>query len=129
MQATGHSDEDIIKAIVSNISRSYSPYSRIKVGSAAITDKGYFFLGYNIENASFGLSVCAERVAIFSAISNGYNNIKKVLVYSDDVEPYPCGACLQVMNEFNVEVVKVCKGNSCRQFKIRDMLPYGFTIR
>ncbi len=78
---------------------SYSPYSKIRVG-AAVFGCGRIFTGVNVENASYGLTMCAERVAIFKAVSEGCREIEGVAIYSPDVFPIPCGACLQVMAEF-----------------------------
>ena len=77
----------------------YAPYSKFKVGAALLTTDNKITLGGNIENASYGLTVCAERVAIFKAVSEGYKKFKALAVVTKDGS-YPCGACLQVMAEF-----------------------------
>ncbi len=80
---------------------SYSPYSNFPVGAAVLTSTGRIFVGTNVENASYGLSVCAERVAISSAVSAGEKSITALAVYTSSKEPCPpCGACLAVMSEF-----------------------------
>lgn len=79
--------------------RAHSPYSKAKVGSAVETEDGKIYLGCNIENASFGGTVCAERVAIWKAVSEGHHKMKRIYVYTHDGWP-PCGMCLQVMTEF-----------------------------
>lgn len=79
---------------------SYSPYSKFAVGSSLLIDKGDIFLGCNVENSSYGATMCAERVSIFKAVSSGDSNFLCLCVYNKDILPYPCGCCLQVMSEF-----------------------------
>ena len=83
-------------------SHAYSPYSRVKIGAAVLTEHGNIYSGANIENASYGLSCCAERTAIFKAVSEGATKIKAIAIVgkSEDFTK-PCGACRQVMVEFN----------------------------
>lgn len=78
----------------------YAPYSGFKVGAAALMSSGIVYVGCNIENSSYGLTVCAERVAIWNAVSNGESEIIAVVISSDGKPALPCGACLQVMQEF-----------------------------
>ena len=81
--------------------QAYVPYSRFPVGAAVLDDKGRVFSGANIENASYGLTICAERVAIFAALAAGARKISAVAVTAKNVRPVaPCGACRQVMAEF-----------------------------
>ncbi|MBF0313009.1 MAG: cytidine deaminase [Oligoflexia bacterium] len=77
----------------------YSPYSQAKVGSAILTDSGKIYFGCNIENGSYGATVCAERVAILTAVANGEKRVKVVYVYTEEGWP-PCGMCRQVIREF-----------------------------
>ena len=80
---------------------SYSPFSRFAVGAAVLTNDGEIYQGCNVENSSFGLTICAERCAIFKAISDGKREIVAVAIYSPNADScYPCGACRQVMYEF-----------------------------
>jgi cytidine deaminase len=80
----------------------YSPYSHVKIGAAVLTVGGKIFTGANVENSSYGLSCCAERVAIFKAISEGHNKFVAIAVAGKSDEfTRPCGACRQVMVEFN----------------------------
>ncbi len=78
----------------------HSPYSKVEVGAALETSDGLFFSGCNVENSSFGGTVCGERTAIFKAVSEGHKSFKKIYVYTQDGWP-PCGFCLQVMTEFS----------------------------
>ena len=93
---------------------SYSPYSEFPVGAAVMTDDGSVFTGANIENRSFGLTNCAERSAVFAAVSSGYRRITAVAVAAPkaDYPVAPCGACRQVLSEFGGADVPVLFGNS-----------------
>jgi len=109
--------------------KAYSPYSKAKVGSAVETSDGKIFLGCNVENASYGGPVCAERVAIWKAVSEGHKKIKKVYVYTHDGWP-PCGMCLQVMAEFADDVLEVTFGDHTGKEttkKLKELLTHAFT--
>ena len=108
---------------------SHSPYSKYKVGSAVELDNGEIISGCNIENSSFGGTVCAERVAIWKAVSEGKNNFKRIYVYTEDGWP-PCGLCAQVMAEFfskDVEVIIGDKDGDKEVCTFGDILPKAFT--
>ena len=109
--------------------KSHSPYSCAQVGSAIVTEDGTVYGGCNIENSSFGGTVCAERVAIWKAISEGHRRIKLVYVYTDAGWP-PCGLCRQVMSEFATGDLQVVIGNKNGEeqlWKFTDLLPLAFT--
>jgi cytidine deaminase len=109
--------------------RAHSPYSNAKVGSAIETTDGKIYQGCNIENASFGGTVCAERVAMWKAVSEGHKKIKRIYVYTKDGWP-PCGMCLQVMTEFadgNLEVTMGDEKGKEIVKKLRELLPNAFT--
>lgn len=116
-----------------NIKHSYSVYSHFPVSAVLELKNGEIYKGVNIENASFGLSNCAERSALFSAYSNGVkkSDIKQILVYtSKDHFVSPCGACRQVMRELMDDDTPVIFANGKGEFKTvinKDLLPYGFT--
>ncbi|MEM4374408.1 MAG: cytidine deaminase, partial [Nitrososphaerota archaeon] len=81
---------------------SYAPYSRFRVGAALLTEEGEVVTGCNVENPSYGLSNCAERTAVFKAVSEGRRRFRAIAVVSSRANPvYPCGACRQVLREFN----------------------------
>ena len=80
--------------------KSYSPYSSFRVGSALLSSDGKIFTGCNIENSSYSLTVCAERTAIFKAVSEGITDFEAIAIYGTENPCIPCGACLQVMSEF-----------------------------
>ncbi len=83
----------------------YAPYSKFTVGAALESTTGEVFTGCNVENISFGLTVCAERNAIFSAVANGFRKFKRIVIVADSTEPIsPCGACRQVLSEFTEEM-------------------------
>jgi cytidine deaminase len=104
----------------------YAPYSKYKVG-AAVLACGKVFKGCNIENVSYSLTICAERVAIFNAVSHGCRDIEAIAIYADKM-PYPCGACLQVMKEFCQDdcIVLISDGKRVERYELRELLPKGF---
>jgi cytidine deaminase len=108
----------------------YTPYSNFKVGALVIDEKGRHFKGCNIENASYGLSNCGERTAIFKAISEGMKKINTIVVVADTKGPVsPCGACRQVINEFADKDTIIILANMKKEYEIWNMeklLPYGF---
>lgn len=109
--------------------KSHSPYSMAKVGSALMTSDGTLFGGCNIENSSFGGTVCAERVAIWKAVSEGKTKLKKIYVYTEAGWP-PCGLCRQVMSEFAAPDLEVIIGDGKGKeqvWKFTDLLPLAFT--
>ncbi|KLO21420.1 MULTISPECIES: cytidine deaminase [unclassified Marinitoga] len=112
-----------------SMQNSYSPYSKFKVGAALITKSGKVYTGTNVENASYGLSMCAERIAIFKAVSEGETDFEALVVIGDTDSPIsPCGACRQVIAEFGVD--EIILTNLKREFKVmgvEEILPYGFS--
>ena len=124
--------DKLIESAESTAQNAHAVYSDFKVGAAIFTDGGKIFTGCNIENSSFGLTVCAERVAVFKAVSEGNKDFKAIPVYSDAVPPArPCGACLQVLSEFGSDLEILCinsKGDRDR-FKLKELLPEGFTFK
>ncbi|WPU64442.1 cytidine deaminase [Peredibacter starrii] len=109
--------------------RAYSPYSTAKVGAAIETTDGKVYQGCNIENASYGGTVCAERVAIWKAVSDGHMKLKRIYVYTKDGWP-PCGLCLQVISEFADPSLEITLGNEAgveTTKKFKEFLPNAFT--
>ncbi|HNX29224.1 MAG TPA: cytidine deaminase [Syntrophomonadaceae bacterium] len=110
---------------------SYSPYSGFKVGAALLTTGGNIYTGVNVENASYGLTICAERVAIYTAIVGGEKEFSSITVVGDNKGyTYPCGACMQVMAEFspNMRVVVTDGNNNYKEYFLRDLLPQLFSL-
>lgn len=111
--------------------KAYAPYSKFRVGVALLTRDGKIFTGCNVENASYSLTICAERIAIFKAVSEGYRDFDILLLLSDngDFTP-PCGACRQVMAEFgDFRVILVNKDNEFREYSVSDLLPVRFDFK
>ncbi len=112
--------------------KSYSPFSKFAVGAAVLAKSGKIYTGCNIENSSFGMTICAERCAIFKAVSEGEKEILAVAIYSPNKDDcFPCGACRQVMYEFQgEEEVCIITGNKSNLNirKMSDFLPFGFKI-
>lgn len=120
-------------AIIAQIS-AYAPYSNYPVGAAILASNPktrgvQVFTGTNIENASYGLTICAERVAIFTAIAAGYTDLYQMVVVTNDGEGQSCGACRQVMNEFDPQMeVIFCNalGEAISRTSVKEMLPGAF---
>jgi cytidine deaminase len=108
----------------------FSPFSKFKVGAAILTEDGTIFSGCNIENSSYGLTICAERVAIFNAVSSGASKFTAIAVVSDDPDfTPPCGACRQVLLELagNIDFVMMDSKNRYKIMKLTSLLPFAFT--
>ena len=108
----------------------HAPYSRFPVGAALLTEDGRVFTGCNVENASYGLTICAERVAVFKAISEGVRDFRAIAVIGpeDDIPCSPCGACRQVLHEFNptLRVIAPSGPGSSRVWTVDELLPHAF---
>ena len=121
-----HSLYNAARAALTN---SYSPYSKFRVGAAVLTKSGNVFTGTNVENASYGLTICAERAAIFNAVSQGERALVAIAVASElGSACAPCGACRQVIFEFArfIPVVYMSDSGSLAIRPIADLLPDGF---
>lgn len=118
---------ELIQAAQKVQENAYAPYSRFKVGAAVMTDNGNFFTGCNVENASYGLTVCAERNALSAAIAAGEKKFNSLVVASEDGVP-PCGACRQVIWELcgDVPVILVDENGNTTRTTSRDLLPGAF---
>lgn len=119
---------DLVKAAGRARLRAYAPYSRFRVGAAVRTADGTIYTGANIENASYSLSLCAERVAIHKAVSDGHRRLDTVAVVADGQTPaMPCGACRQVMAEFGVRrVIVATPAGRVRTRTLRQLLAEPF---
>ncbi|MEO8201263.1 MAG: cytidine deaminase [Gemmatimonadota bacterium] len=109
-------------------SHAYAPYSQYRVGAALETEDGAIFLGCNVENASYGLSHCAERVAVGAALSAGRRRFRRIVIVSDSDPPAaPCGACRQVLIEFGEDLVVEAVGpKQTLRWNLRELLPSFF---
>lgn len=110
----------------------YVPYSNFKVGAALVTKSGNFYLGSNIENASYSLTCCAERTAIFNAVSKGDRELIEMAVIADSESPVsPCGACRQVMTEFfspDATIYLTNLNGDVKVTTVKELLPYAFSL-
>ena len=122
---------NLIDLVVETTKNAYVPYSHFPVGAVLVAKNGQVFTGVNIENASFGLTNCAERTAIFKAVSEGALEFEELIVYGQTEKPIsPCGACRQVMAEFfdkDLKVTLVAKNKSTVVMTVGELLPYSFT--
>lgn len=124
------SEQKLYQAALDARKNAYAPYSKFYVGAAVCCANGKIYKGCNVENASYGLCCCGERNAIFAAIGDGQQEIETLCVVADTSAPVsPCGACRQVMNEFNIKriilanlqgMIKICT--------IEELLPYDFSL-
>jgi cytidine deaminase len=109
---------------------SYSPYSNFRVGAALLTKSGKIYTGCNIENSSYGLTICAERTALFKAISEGEKKFAAIAIASDEngFTP-PCGACRQVIMDLagDVDVILTKKNGTTKVLRMTELLPHAFT--
>lgn len=124
-------DNELIAKAKEALKYSYSPYSHFAVGAALLSGDGRVFTGCNIENASFGATNCAERTAIFKAVSEGVKDFKAIaIVCLGDQPAYPCGICRQVMSEFfNPETkILVEADGAVKTYTMSDILPDSFSL-
>ena len=125
--------ETLLAAARQALQRAYARYSNFRVGAAVLTDQGEIFSGCNVENASYGLTICAERSAIFTAVQSTKAPklvIRAVAVVNgDDVPCSPCGACHQVIFEFGENAIVIFKGQQgYQEMGIADLLPESFRL-
>lgn len=121
--------ENLIEAAKRARENAFAPFSNFKVGAALETKNGKIYTGCNVENASYGLTVCAERVAIWKAVSEGEREFAQIVVVADTIEPTPpCGACRQIIWEFcgDVPIVLANLKDKTETFKMSELLPRAF---
>ena len=122
-------EQALCQKAIAMLDMAYVPYSHFPVGAALLCKDGTVFTGCNIENAAYGDTICAERTAIFKAVSEGHRDFAAIAIAgrSDDY-CYPCGACRQVLYEFGPDMEVVClnKDNEEKHLHIKELLPYGF---
>lgn len=123
-------DKALIELAKQARAHAYAPYSGFAVGAAALSADGRVFLGCNIENASYGLTNCAERTAIFSAIAAGAKAFAALAVVADGEQPCsPCGACRQVVAEFSIKrIILANLAGKSRIVTAEELLPYAFSL-
>lgn len=111
--------------------RAYAPFSKFRVGAALLTKDGEVFTGCNVENSSFGATICAERTAFVKAISEGSREFEAVAIVSSEGTAWPCGICRQFMKEFCDADFKIISGDdeeTLRVYTMEEMLPEGFRL-
>mgnify|MGYP001046878300 CR=1 FL=1 len=123
--------EELMEKAIQASANAYVPYSKFPVGACVLTENDKIYSGCNFENSSFGLTICAERNAIGSAIADGERKIRAIAVYSPKMDKCtPCGACRQVISEFadeNTDVILKI-GNELKIYKIHELLPENFSL-
>ncbi|MGT2665787.1 cytidine deaminase [Streptococcus rifensis] len=122
---------ELINQAIAASQHAHVPYSHFPIGAALVTKAGDVYTGCNIENASFGLTNCGERTAIFKAVSEGHKEFAELVVYGTSEQPIsPCGACRQVMAEFfekDMPVTLVSRNKTTVVMTVGELLPYSFT--
>lgn len=124
--------EDLIAAAAGAKEKAYAPYSRFKVGAALLTAGDRVYTGCNIENASYSLTICAERVALFQAVAAGEREFVALAVVGGELTAcFPCGACRQVLAEFapGLEIITGQPGGPIHRRFLRELLPDTFTLK
>ncbi|MCX6557899.1 MAG: cytidine deaminase [Candidatus Aminicenantes bacterium] len=125
--------KELLKAARKSRSNAYAPYSRFQVGAAVLSGNNKIYSGCNVENASFGLTCCAERNAIFAMVAAGEKTIREILVIGESEEFLPpCGACRQVIAEFAAPAVKVHMANrkgACLTTTVGELVPFIFHLK
>ena len=120
--------DELVEAAWGVRDRAYAPYSKFHVGAALLAKDGRVFCGCNVENLSFGLTICAERVAIANAVAAGARSFQRIVVVADTSEPVsPCGACRQVMAEFNLPEIVLANRSRRERFTLDELLPRACT--
>lgn len=124
-------NEELIRKAYEAMEMAYVPYSKFKVGAAILTVDGHVITGCNVENASFGATNCAERTAIFKAVSEGHKDFAKIAVVSNSKGyTYPCGICRQVISEFTMDATMLFhdEEKGIIEVPMTDILPYKFDL-
>ncbi|MCL6471677.1 MAG: cytidine deaminase [Firmicutes bacterium] len=123
-------ESELIQKAAAARQEAYAPYSGFRVGAALLCDDGRVFSGANVENAVYGLSICAERVAVAKAVSEGCRRFEAMALIADGPTPCsPCGSCRQFLAEFGAETLVIMANTSgeIKRAKVKDLLPMAFT--
>lgn len=121
-------EKKLIKKALEAKENAYVPYSNFHVGAAILTEDGKVYTGCNIEIASYSPTICAERTAVFKAISEGSKKVKTIAIAGESEFTYPCGVCRQVLREFgqDVKIIIVNSEDDYREHTLEELLPYSF---
>lgn len=123
-------DKELFEIAKKAVDHAYAPYSKFKVGAALLTKDGHIFTGVNVENSSFGATICAERTAFVKAVSEGFKEFSSIAVTSSSGKAWPCGICRQFMYEFGDEL-NVITGSDAEHLEkhtIKELLLEGFRL-
>jgi len=113
-------------------SKAYAPYSNFKVGAALLAENGTVYTGCNVENATYGATICAERVAVAKAVADGQTKFVEIALYTNTDHPEsPCGICRQVLMEFapDLNVIAACKSEEVSEDSLQSLLPKAFVLK
>lgn len=123
-----YTDEQLILMAREALKHAYIPYSHYGVGACILASDGRAFSGCNVENASYGLTICAERNAATTAVANGALSFERIAIVSNASMPWPCGACRQFLNEFSPDMEVIVQDGQCStaRAKLSELLPHSF---
>lgn len=124
-------NRELYEIAVGMLPKAYAPFSKYQVGAALLTKDGKLYTGCNVENSSFGGTICAERTAFVKAVSEGDKEFEKIAIVSSGGEAWPCGICRQFMKEFCDDDFVIITGNdvdSIRTYTLAELLPEGFRL-
>lgn len=123
-------NKELYKIALGELDKAYAPYSGFSVGAAVLTKDGKIYTGVNIENSAYGVTICAERVALSKAISQGNRDIDSIAVVSSEGLAYPCGTCRQFIFEFgdDIRIIVGRDEDNLTVHTISRLLPYGFRL-
>ncbi len=122
-------NQELIKYALEAREKSYSPYSKFKVGAAILTKSGKVFTGCNIESSSYTPTICAERTALSKCVSEGHTDLEKIAVVGSlEKISYPCGVCRQFLREFgdDIIIISATSENNYTEYKLSELLPNSF---
>ena len=123
------SEHELMQKAIEMLDRAYIPYSHFPVGAALECEDSTVYTGCNIENSSFGLTICAERTAAVNAISEGYSKFRRIVIAGNSKDfCYPCGACRQFLYEFSPDMEVIClnRAREAKRMTLRELMPCGF---
>jgi cytidine deaminase len=130
-KSAGKDASSLKEAAMGALENAYAPYSNFRVGAALLTATGEVISGCNMENSAYGLAICAETLAVASAVSQGLTDFVEIAIATDDSDPTPpCGACRQVLNEFapNIKVSSYTRDGKEASWTLDELLPYAFVL-
>lgn len=123
-------NRELFKMAQAALPNAYAPFSKFKVGAVLLTEEGKVFTGVNVENSSYGGTICAERTATVKAVSEGYRNFSKLAIAASEGEAFPCGICRQFLYEFapDLEVIIGEDEEHLKIYTLKELLPEGFRL-